>query len=246
VKAPPPPETIPGPGFISFYEKLGVSRQATPEEINKAFRNKSQYYHPDKHPSAEKEIWREAFLELTETKDILLNPEKREVYDSRLPRLEASYYKRQQEAIEKETKKPKRKYRMETGGTIPCLVPSTGEVHFGTVKDVVFDENRVPQRVPTIIDAMSGGEVFAQKINQRGYIANTLCAIFNYLAEHPVIEGSLEDYPAGLIEEVIRSYFRTGSPDDYRGIPRTDNLRKMSRVIRIYMEERKPTRPSSL
>ncbi len=62
-----------------FYEVLGVSRNATPEEIKKAYRQKALKYHPDKNPgddSAEGQ-----FKEAAEAYEILSNPEKKARYD---------------------------------------------------------------------------------------------------------------------------------------------------------------------
>ena len=61
-----------------LYEVLGVSRDATDEEIKKAFRRQARKLHPDvnKSPNAEEE-----FKELNEAYDVLSDPNKRAYYD---------------------------------------------------------------------------------------------------------------------------------------------------------------------
>ena len=61
-----------------FYEILGVSRNATNEELKSAFRTLARKYHPDvnKEPDAE-----EKFKEINEAYAVLSDPEKRRVYD---------------------------------------------------------------------------------------------------------------------------------------------------------------------
>ena len=58
------------------YEVLGVSKNASQDEIKKAFRTLAHKYHPDKKHGDEKK-----FKEINEAYQILSNPEKRAQYD---------------------------------------------------------------------------------------------------------------------------------------------------------------------
>jgi len=62
-----------------YYEVLGVSREATKEEIKKAYRKQALKYHPDKNPGDKKA--EENFKEAAAAYEVLSNEEKKARYD---------------------------------------------------------------------------------------------------------------------------------------------------------------------
>ncbi|MDE6574295.1 MAG: molecular chaperone DnaJ [Muribaculaceae bacterium] len=62
-----------------YYEVLGVGRDATADQIKKAYRKKAVQYHPDKNPG-NKEA-EEKFKEAAEAYDVLSDEKKRQLYD---------------------------------------------------------------------------------------------------------------------------------------------------------------------
>ncbi len=61
-----------------YYETLGIGRDASPDDIKRAFRRLAMQYHPDRNsePGAEAQ-----FKEINEAYEVLSDAERRSTYD---------------------------------------------------------------------------------------------------------------------------------------------------------------------
>ena len=62
-----------------YYEVLGVDKNASPEEMKRAYRKLAMKYHPDRNPGDK--AAEEKFKELNEAYEVLGSPEKKQMYD---------------------------------------------------------------------------------------------------------------------------------------------------------------------
>jgi len=74
----------------NYYEILEVSKNASPEVIEKAYKTLAKKYHPDVCEENDKEKSEKLFKEIGEAYDILSNAEKRADYDSNYEKFVAS------------------------------------------------------------------------------------------------------------------------------------------------------------
>lgn len=66
--------------YKDYYETLGVSKDASQEDIRRAYRKLARKYHPDVNP--EDEGAEQRFKEINEAYQVLSDPEKRKKYDA--------------------------------------------------------------------------------------------------------------------------------------------------------------------
>jgi len=63
-----------------YYDVLGIQKNASPEQIKKAYRDKAKQFHPDMNPNNKKEA-EEKFKEVSEAYEVLMDTQKRQLYD---------------------------------------------------------------------------------------------------------------------------------------------------------------------
>src|ERR1700740_186668 len=66
--------------FVDYYKTLGVEKNATGEEIKKAYRKLARKFHPDLNPN-DKEA-NKKFQQINEANEVLSDAEKRKKYDA--------------------------------------------------------------------------------------------------------------------------------------------------------------------
>ena len=62
-----------------YYEVLGVERNASADDIKRAYRRMALKYHPDKNP--DDKAAEQSFKECAEAYEVLSNPDKKSRYD---------------------------------------------------------------------------------------------------------------------------------------------------------------------
>lgn len=65
--------------FIDYYNVLGLSKNASEDDIKKAYRKLARKYHPDLNPNDESA--QKKFQQINEANEVLSDPEKRKKYD---------------------------------------------------------------------------------------------------------------------------------------------------------------------
>src|SRR3954471_19923183 len=103
--------------FIDYYQILGVKKDATEDEIKKAYRKLARKLHPDLNPN-DKEA-NKKFQQVNEANEVLSDPEKRKKYDQ--------YGKDWKHAEEFEKARQSRQQRADAGGGTQDFSGFSGE-----------------------------------------------------------------------------------------------------------------------
>jgi curved DNA-binding protein len=67
--------------FQDYYEVLGLKRDASAEDIKRAYRKLALKWHPDRHQNGEQSQAEDRFKRISEAYEVLSDPEKRKRYD---------------------------------------------------------------------------------------------------------------------------------------------------------------------
>lgn len=67
--------------FKNYYDTLGISRNATQDQVRSAYRKLARRHHPDCAKEADKALAEEKIKEINEAYEVLKDPVKREKYD---------------------------------------------------------------------------------------------------------------------------------------------------------------------
>lgn len=65
--------------FIDYYKTLGLDKNASADDIKKAYRKLARKYHPDLNPNDQ--VAHKTFQQINEANEVLSDPEKRKKYD---------------------------------------------------------------------------------------------------------------------------------------------------------------------
>ena len=86
----------------NYYDILEISKNASPEVIEKAYKALVKKYHPDLQSEISKEDAESKMKELNEAYETISNPEKRQIYDQKLEYIEKQQTQTQSKTQEQE------------------------------------------------------------------------------------------------------------------------------------------------
>ena len=82
------------PEIYTFYDELGIGRQAGQLEIKRAFKEVAKKFHPDLHPPEKSQWAHEQMSRVNFIADTLLNSETRTEYDDLIAKYERDYVRK--------------------------------------------------------------------------------------------------------------------------------------------------------
>ncbi len=136
----------------NYYDLLGIEKNASQEEIKKAFRKMASKYHPDKAPSHLKEEYTSKFQEIQKANETLSDEDKRAFYDQHGSDADYEEYARQQEMFN-------------SMGGFPGFGPMGGFPGFGGMGNMMFNPDIVIN-IRLSLNEIYNGKKFTQEITR--------------------------------------------------------------------------------
>jgi curved DNA-binding protein CbpA len=238
-------ETFPGsePTKATYYELLGISRSATPEEIRAAFRKLAMQWHPDRNPNNPEA--EERFKEISEANNILSDENKRKLYDRALSTETPGYSSFQRSPGPKENTSRENIY----DGSQPGSGSSTGNTADGSTFETMRrhreeawsarNARRGASRTKDIPSSADMEEAYHMNLSQNE-AANE--DIERYKTENPILYRELlhfqEMQRSGTWDEWSRQYGRspTRNPADSSGESNAKRLEEQKTLERLRRE----------
>jgi curved DNA-binding protein len=214
-------------GYKDYYQTLGISKNASQEEIRKAYRKLAARYHPDKNNNDPEAI--ERFKDINEANEVLRDSEKRKLYD----RFGADWkhYKESggdidwsqyagnvkstpfQDAINFSELFPEqlfdllfafsgRKAPQQSAGTIHEMTISLEEAYTGTNRSFAVNGKKIKV---TIHPGIGDGQIL--RIPRRVIGINNDLLLRIRLARHPVLQRKGDDLYADLPIDTNSAFF---------------------------------------
>jgi hypothetical protein len=135
------------------YKVLGVAPTASIEEIKAAYRIKAKDTHPDKNPDLDPDTASDNFRSVVEAHDVLMDPQKRRLYDRNRQRYNAQVNKQKQSSVRQKSqqerldKQKKRERRERLVWARHVQHHATHVTSLEELKELVLDPNEEQQRL---------------------------------------------------------------------------------------------------
>lgn len=157
----------------SLYDKLGVGKDSTSEEIKKAYRDKSKKAHPDKEGGSDEEM-----AALNEAYLVLSDPAKRQKYDTTGSTADIPFETKFNDLVNYILVKIIESNN-ESSDNIISLFLKQCQLHKGELIKAKNSSQKSITKIENVIKRMSGGEVIKRSLQRNLDENKRKLAVFN-------------------------------------------------------------------
>ena len=167
--------------YIDYYKILGVDKNASQDDIKKAFRKLARKYHPDLNPNDPSA--KDKFQEINEANEVLSDPEKRKKYDE--------YGEHWKHADEFEAQKKARQHAGGGGGGFSGFGGDGGRTREGNDLLREMIESGVIRYGEAFKESMEKGDWDLSKVDYNELEKSQVSLIFGQMNEPPGARASV-------------------------------------------------------